>query len=462
MILVILTITTASAQEPNMTILMDGELVEFTSESGYPFLDKNSRTQVPFRVTLETFGAKVSWEQSTSTAIAERNGTRVEVPIGARYIIVNGERIENDTAAIIVQSKTYLPIRKVLEAFGGEVLWDGNTNTVTVNIENNNLINEDNKQVKFDLRETLVLENDIKLFTLFAFLNYTGYDDEFNPNGYHEVRKLVRKDLENLDIQISDRDYYKNKELLPLTYIYTLRHLDGPPYFSPSSKLMEELVDLPEKLEEFYQEADIERFYNKYQPNYRYDIEAYYTKSFLEKLIIDSSAYFRMDPQKIPTIHIEINLLDSFGTGYAIDVEDTQLQRRKLTVGPSEVSSSGIMNIRTLYIEYLHYLTNPILEELKEEVNEKAYKLSEVPEGSLGRSEYYNNWYAIVSKSLVRTMRNQVVNAGDRIGYRIEREFLMEQGFILTDYFSDRFNNEFNDYKGSVEDFIKMMILEFE
>lgn len=460
-ILILITPTTALALN-NYTVLIEDEAVNFNEATGYPFVDENNRTQVPFRATMEAFGATVNWDSDTRTAIAEKDGIRIEVPIGEKVIIKNGEKVENDTAAVIVQSKTYLPIRKVLEAFGYHVSWDGSTNTITVNSGEDNLSQENNNSEELNIKEKLVMENDIKLFTLFAFLNYTGYDAESNPNGYHEVRKLVRQDLESLDIQISDKNYYKNKNLLPLTYIHTLRSLGEPPYFNPNGELMEALSDLPQKLEEFYREADIETLYKKYQPYYTSVIEPFYANSLAGKLFIDSNNYFRLKPQQIPTIPIEVNLLDSFGTGYALDVEDAKCQSRKLTIGPSEVASSGVMSIRTLYIEYLHFLTNPILEELKDEINKTAYKLDEVPEGSLGKSEYYNNWYAIVSKSLVRTMRNQVVYAGDKIGYEIEREFLMKQGFILTDYFSDRFNNEFKDYQGDLKDFIKMMIMEIE
>lgn len=66
------------------------------------------------------------------TAIAEKNGIRVEAPLGARYIVKDGQRIENDTEAVIKNNRVYLPIRKVLEAFGATVSWNGQTGTVIV------------------------------------------------------------------------------------------------------------------------------------------------------------------------------------------------------------------------------------------------------------------------------------------------------------------------------------------
>ncbi|MDF2803166.1 MAG: hypothetical protein K0S61_3069, partial [Anaerocolumna sp.] len=66
------------AAEKIINISINDELIEFNNTLGYPFADSNSRTLVPFRVTLEKFGATVSWNQDTKTAIAEKDGIKVE------------------------------------------------------------------------------------------------------------------------------------------------------------------------------------------------------------------------------------------------------------------------------------------------------------------------------------------------------------------------------------------------
>ncbi|MBQ4339444.1 MAG: copper amine oxidase N-terminal domain-containing protein [Firmicutes bacterium] len=106
--------------------------VLYTEYSGVPFIDAANRTQVPLRVTMEDFGCNVDWDGDTRTAIVEKDGTVVKVPIGQSYILVNGVKKTNDTAAVIKDSRTYLPLRAVLEAFGASVSWDQNTQTVIV------------------------------------------------------------------------------------------------------------------------------------------------------------------------------------------------------------------------------------------------------------------------------------------------------------------------------------------
>jgi hypothetical protein len=120
----------ASGVIPNIAI--DGAMVSFNSDYGWPYIDKASRTMVPFAVTMKTYGVNVSWDNSTKTASAYNDAVRVDVPIGQKYIVVNGVKQSIDTSAQIVNSRTYLPISAVLQAFGATVKWDGTARIVDV------------------------------------------------------------------------------------------------------------------------------------------------------------------------------------------------------------------------------------------------------------------------------------------------------------------------------------------
>lgn len=113
-------------------ILIGGKAVTFTESSGKPFIDSANRTQVPLRAAMETFGCAVGWNQESKTAIVEKDGITVKVPIGQKYILVNGKKVETDTTAQVIAGRTYLPIRAVLESFGAEVSWDAQENNVIV------------------------------------------------------------------------------------------------------------------------------------------------------------------------------------------------------------------------------------------------------------------------------------------------------------------------------------------
>ena len=106
-----------------LTVKYNGEAVIFPDAQ--PFVDENSRTLIPVRFVAETMGAVVSWNQETQTAVIEQNGITVSVPIGSDTITVteNGETtsVTMDTAAVIREERTYIPIRYVAEALGAWV-----------------------------------------------------------------------------------------------------------------------------------------------------------------------------------------------------------------------------------------------------------------------------------------------------------------------------------------------------
>lgn len=92
----------------------------------------NGRTLTPIRAVLETFGAIVDWDAENKSVVVKKGEITVTVPVDARYILVNGERQYMDSYATVVSGRTYLPIRAVIEAFGGKVSWNGTQNIITI------------------------------------------------------------------------------------------------------------------------------------------------------------------------------------------------------------------------------------------------------------------------------------------------------------------------------------------
>ena len=136
--LLILMMLFSVATASSATVSVDGYLVAFNKDTGYPFVDENSRTMVPLRITMESAGAEVGWDAATRTASVNMNGTTVQVPIGHKYILRDGNKVEIDTSAVIKGGRTYLPIRAVLESFGAIVSWDGAKKMVVVDTQASN------------------------------------------------------------------------------------------------------------------------------------------------------------------------------------------------------------------------------------------------------------------------------------------------------------------------------------
>lgn len=114
-------------------ILNNRELVMLKEEGyGVPFIDINNRTMIPLRKPLETIGAAVSYDEKSKVVTAVKNNIEVKVKIGENTIDINGKKTIIDTSAIIVDSRTYIPLSAVFSAFGYDVSWHGSSNTVYI------------------------------------------------------------------------------------------------------------------------------------------------------------------------------------------------------------------------------------------------------------------------------------------------------------------------------------------
>lgn len=134
-----------------ISIYLNNELVNYSSYYGLPFFDDNNRTQVPLRLTLEEFGAIVSWDYESQSAIVKKDGVTVRVPIGETFIYKNDEVIINDTESIAVDGRIYVPIRAVMEAFGCDVIWIGASKSVYIDYDEGESL--DSIPITYDLRD---------------------------------------------------------------------------------------------------------------------------------------------------------------------------------------------------------------------------------------------------------------------------------------------------------------------
>ncbi len=123
--------TPAPTEEPQVSVLavtggetieiaVDGKEVEFDAK---PFIDENDRTQVPVRAVSEMLNADVDWDGETRTVTILRDTKTVNIIIGSDTITVDGKTVKMDTAAIIKDNRTYIPVRFVAEALGMTVEW---------------------------------------------------------------------------------------------------------------------------------------------------------------------------------------------------------------------------------------------------------------------------------------------------------------------------------------------------
>ncbi|WP_199624399.1 copper amine oxidase N-terminal domain-containing protein [Paenibacillus alkalitolerans] len=114
----------------NINVIMDGKRLKFPDAK--PFVDSNNRTLVPVRFVAENLGAKVAWHDEVDRVEISMDGKYIALVIGEKKALVNGEEVAFDTAAVVRQGRTFVPLRFVSEALGQTVEWDGYSKYVYV------------------------------------------------------------------------------------------------------------------------------------------------------------------------------------------------------------------------------------------------------------------------------------------------------------------------------------------
>ncbi|NLU27895.1 MAG: copper amine oxidase N-terminal domain-containing protein, partial [Hungateiclostridium thermocellum] len=121
-----------SAVELPIRVVVNGTKINFPDAE--PFIDENSRTQVPIRFVGEALGANVSWDGNTKKVTITLNGKKVVLQIGNKNYEVNGQQKQMDTVALLKESRTFVPVRFVSEALGATVKWNANIRTVYIDM----------------------------------------------------------------------------------------------------------------------------------------------------------------------------------------------------------------------------------------------------------------------------------------------------------------------------------------
>lgn len=114
--------------EDNIKVALDGKYIGFD----VPPQIISGRTMVPIRAIFENMGATVEWDANTSSAICTKGDTVVKMTVDSTTMYVNNQSQTMDIAPVVINGRTLAPARYVAEAFGADVQWSQNTNTVVI------------------------------------------------------------------------------------------------------------------------------------------------------------------------------------------------------------------------------------------------------------------------------------------------------------------------------------------
>ncbi len=121
--------TQSSSTAAGITVMFNGAAVNSTVK---PFADNNGRTLIELRSAAEALGAEIAWDSATQTVTLTSATQTVAIKINQSAYQVNGMEKTMDTAAIISDGHTMVPVRVIAEALGATVSYDNATKVVTI------------------------------------------------------------------------------------------------------------------------------------------------------------------------------------------------------------------------------------------------------------------------------------------------------------------------------------------
>ena len=90
------------------------------------------RTMVPIRAIVEAMDGSLGWEGDTQKITLDARGKKVEMWIGETSIKVNGATKNMDVAPTIQNERTYVPLRFAAENLDANIDWIGPTREVVI------------------------------------------------------------------------------------------------------------------------------------------------------------------------------------------------------------------------------------------------------------------------------------------------------------------------------------------
>jgi N-acetylmuramoyl-L-alanine amidase len=97
----------------------------------------NERTYIPIRAISEAMGINnVQWNTSTRTATVTNQQFQMEMGIGKQYISSNGRYFYAEDGVLLLQNRTMAPVRAFANASGAKVEWNGEKRQVYITQSN--------------------------------------------------------------------------------------------------------------------------------------------------------------------------------------------------------------------------------------------------------------------------------------------------------------------------------------
>ena len=124
---------TMTMQIGNPIMTVNGTQQEIDPGRGtVPILVNDARTLLPVRAVIEAMGGTVEWDENTDTATLKYRSDIINLTIDSTTAYLNDAAQTLDVAPALINDRTMLPIRFIAESFKFNVDWDENEQLITI------------------------------------------------------------------------------------------------------------------------------------------------------------------------------------------------------------------------------------------------------------------------------------------------------------------------------------------
>lgn len=130
--------TAAAAENAGISVTINETEVDFSAyDNAAPYID-DGIVMVPIRAIAEGLGLSVGWDDTTETvSLGGDRDIDVTFAVNSELATVNGENISLEKPAAMVGDRTFVPLSFIESALGAAVVYDENSNSISVSRRNN-------------------------------------------------------------------------------------------------------------------------------------------------------------------------------------------------------------------------------------------------------------------------------------------------------------------------------------
>lgn len=115
----------------NPVMIVNNENVNIDENGTAPVI-ADGRTLVPIRAIAETLGGRIEWNNDSKTVTIVKGGTTIQLVIDEINARLNNNSVALDTAPVIINGRTMIPLRFAAESLGADVEWDSEKREITI------------------------------------------------------------------------------------------------------------------------------------------------------------------------------------------------------------------------------------------------------------------------------------------------------------------------------------------